>query len=58
VGVRRLVEVVGPDDAGGVGDGLLVEHHRPEQGLLGLEVVGRDATGRRGPAGSGVGVGS
>jgi hypothetical protein len=46
VGVGRLVEVVGPDHAGGVGDGLLVEHHRPEQRLLGLEVVRGDATAR------------
>ena len=50
VRVRRLVEVVGPHDAGGRGDGLGLEHHRPEQRLLGREVVGRDR-GCRVPAG-------
>jgi hypothetical protein len=44
VGVGRLVEVVGPQDAGGDGDRLGLEHHGAEQRLFSLEVVGRDAS--------------
>ena len=46
--VRGLVEVAGLDvrlDRGG--DRLAGEHHRPEQRLLGLEVVRRDRERRR-----------
>jgi hypothetical protein len=51
VRVGRLVEVVGPHDARGRSDGLGLEHHRSEQGLLGREVVRRDAAAACPPRG-------
>ena len=54
VRMRGLVEVVGPHDASGRRDGLGLEHHRPEQGLLGREVVRRDAAAACPPGGGDV----
>ena len=42
VTVRRLVEVVGTAALHGRGDGVSREQHGPEEGLLSLQVVGRD----------------
>jgi hypothetical protein len=47
VAVGRLVEVVGLADLHGRGDGVTGQEHGPEQRLLRLEVVGRDAAGRQ-----------
>ena len=52
VAVGRLVEVVGVElDLDRGHDGVAAEEHGAEQGLLGLEVVGRDAGPRRGGVG-------
>ncbi len=55
VAVGRLVEVLGVEDLRGDGDGVLGEEHRPEEGLLGLEVVGRGPP-RSGRARNGTGL--
>jgi hypothetical protein len=47
--VRRGVEIGRPHDLDDVGDGLGREHHRPEDRLLGLEVVRRDPIGPKTP---------
>ena len=47
VAVGRLVEVLGVEHLGGDGDGVLGQQHRPEERLLGLEVVGWDPPGPR-----------
>jgi len=47
VGVGRLVEVVGPQHAGGRGDRLGLEHHGAEQRLFGVEIVRGNATAPR-----------
>ena len=49
VGVSRLVEVVGTQDAGCRGDGLGLEHHGAEQRLFGVEVVRGNAAPARPP---------
>ena len=45
VAVGGLVEVVGRAALDAGGDGVAAEQHGAEQGLLGLEVVGRDPAG-------------
>ena len=45
VAVGGLVEVVGPQALGRHGDGVLGQEHRPQEGLLGLEVVRGDPAG-------------
>jgi iron complex transport system ATP-binding protein len=45
--VRRLVEVLGLDHLDDVGDGLGRQHHGAENGLLRLQVVGRDPFGSK-----------
>ncbi len=42
VGMGRLVEVLRPACLHGRGDGVARQEHGPEQGLLGIQVVGRD----------------